>query len=188
MLRDYDIFETFPDGATLWRGNVKGLESVGTLLRQLAKQTTNECFAMHIPSNEVVARINVPGSGSRKPLVLQIAYEADLGTSRANLLRLNGYEVVTVCGNEAAKVVLTKLPPDWNLFIVGHAAPASVRETIVGWLKDNYPKVYVLALNGPEVSELTGSDFNAKLNDSEKWLAIITSVLGGDAPSPRLHS
>jgi hypothetical protein len=68
------------------------------------KKTTNECLAMYLPTKEIVARINVaaPRGVRRKPLVFQIAYDHGLATARSEVLRLHGYEVVSVIGNEAA--------------------------------------------------------------------------------------
>lgn len=79
------------------------------------------------------------------------------------MLRLRGYEVVSVLGNEAAKVVLT-LPHHCDLFIVGHAAPEESRKQMVSWLKTKFPGVRVLGLNPPRVRKLPGADYNVKLN------------------------
>jgi len=65
---------------------------------------------------------------------------------RTDLLRARGYDVVTVTGNEAAKLVLD-LSPSWNLFIVGDAAQKEVGDERVVWLKSKFPGVSILALN-----------------------------------------
>jgi hypothetical protein len=104
MEREYELFEQLPDGSPIWRGHAFGLQSVCQSLQQIAKETTNECFAMYLPTKEIVARINVaaPRGVRRKPLVFQIAYDHGLATARSEVLRLHGYEVVSVIGNEAA--------------------------------------------------------------------------------------
>ena len=43
--RDYDIFEELPDGSTVWRACVFGMEKVELNFRELAKETTNRIFA-----------------------------------------------------------------------------------------------------------------------------------------------
>ena len=46
--RDYDVFEEFPDGSTVWRACVFGMENVELKLRELAKETTNKFFALSL--------------------------------------------------------------------------------------------------------------------------------------------
>ena len=118
----------------------------------------------------------------RKPVVFQIAYDGGRATARTSVLRLQGYEVVSVIGNEAAKVVLS-MPEQYDFFIVGHAADDQVREEMVLWLKAHYPGVRILALNPPKVSELAGADYNVKLNGPETWLPIIATALRGPQES-----
>jgi len=58
--REYDLFEKFPDGSLLWRACIKGLENAIAALKEFARHSSNEHFAIHTPSKAVVARINVP--------------------------------------------------------------------------------------------------------------------------------
>jgi hypothetical protein len=189
MEREYEIFEQLADGSPMWRGHASGLPSVRRQLQEIAGETKNECFAIYLPTKEIVARVNVGASRgvSAKPIVFQIAYDSRLATARTEVLRLHGYEVVSVIGNEAAKVVLT-LPQGCSVFIVGHAAPEHVREEMVIWLRTKYPGVRILALNSPEIQELVGADYNVKLNGPETWLPFIASALGNqrsnNAPPP----
>jgi hypothetical protein len=44
--RDYEVFGEFPDGSTVWRACVFGMENVELKLRELAKETTNKFFAL----------------------------------------------------------------------------------------------------------------------------------------------
>jgi hypothetical protein len=46
--RDYDIFEEFPDGSTVWRACVFGMGNVKLKLQELANETTNKCFALNL--------------------------------------------------------------------------------------------------------------------------------------------
>ncbi len=59
MNREYDLFEKFPDGSTIWRDFVVGLEVARQRLQHLAQESTNEFFAIHTPTKEIVARENV---------------------------------------------------------------------------------------------------------------------------------
>ena len=183
MEREYDLFEQVSD-EPMWRGRTVGLTSARQKLQELARTTRNECLIMHLPTKEVVARLNVHSSRGigRKPMVFQIAYDSDRATARTMALRLHGYEVVSVIGNEAAKVVLS-MPEQCDFFIVGHAADDPVRREMVLWLKAHYPGVRILAINPPKVSELAGADYNVKLNGPEIWLPIIATALRGPQES-----
>ncbi|MGH9738785.1 MAG: hypothetical protein ACRD4X_09380 [Candidatus Acidiferrales bacterium] len=59
MDREYDIFEKLPDGDLVWRAFVVGLESARAKLGQLASHSKNEFFAIHTPTKQIVARVNV---------------------------------------------------------------------------------------------------------------------------------
>jgi hypothetical protein len=178
MERDYDLFERLADGTPMWRGHASGLHDARRQLRERSKTTQNECFAMHLPTKEIVARVNVRTAGGRNPLVFQITYDEKLAKARAEVLRLQGYEVVTMFGNEAAKVVLS-MPQECDLFIVGHAAPEQTRREIVAWLRENYPGIRIVALNSPSMRHLLGADYNVKLNGPETLLPVIAAALGG---------
>jgi CheY-like chemotaxis protein len=175
--REYDLFEQLNDGSPMWRGHASGLHEVRRQLAELSKVTKNECFAMHLPTKEIVARANVRTTEGRKPLLFQITYHPDLAKARSEVLRLHGYEVVTVFGNEAAEVVLS-MPQDYDLFVVGHAAPDETRREMVEWLKANHPDVPIIALNPPSVQQLLGADYNLKLNGPETLLPILGTALG----------
>jgi len=184
MEREYDLFEQISDDEPRWRGHAVGLTSARQKLQELARTTRNECLIMHLPTKQVVARLNVRSSRGvgRKPVVFQIAYDSDQATARTMVLRLHGYEVVSVIGNEAAKIVLS-MREQCDFFIVGHAADDQVRREMVLWLKAHYPGVRILALNPPKVSELAGADYNVKLNGPEIWVPIIATALRGPQES-----
>lgn len=60
MNRDYDIFECLPDGTDLWKGYVTGLEQARRKLQELAALSENEHYAIHTPTKEIAARVNIP--------------------------------------------------------------------------------------------------------------------------------
>jgi hypothetical protein len=62
-----------------------------------------------------------------------------------------------------------------DVFIVGHTAPEQTRKEMVAWLKTNYPKVKIVALN-PSKDQLVGADYNVVLNDHEEWLSLLTAT------------
>lgn len=179
MEREYEIFEQLPDGSPVWRDHASGLPTVRVKLEQLARKTANECFAMYLPTKEVVARLNVraPRAVSDKRLIFQISYENKRAAERTQILRMCGYDVLSVIGNESAKTILS-MPQHCDLFILGHAASEENRKEMAAWLKANYPGVRILALNSPGIKELTGADYNVKLNGPETWLPLVTRAFG----------
>lgn len=188
MEREYELFELLVDGSLMWRDHASGMRDVRLKLQEIAKTTTHECFAMYLATKEIVARLNVGAARgvTGKPLIFQIGYDDRLATARAEILRLHGYEVVSVAGNEAAKVILS-LPQRCDVFLVGHTAPEETRKEMVAWLKAKYPGIRIIALNSPTIRELPGADYNVKLNGPHTWLPVIDSALGGfheSRPSP----
>ena len=73
------------------------------------------------------------------------------------------------------KVALRTIPAV-DLFIVGHTAPEQTREEMVAWLRANYPKVKIVALNPSKDRQLTGVDYNVLLNDHNEWLSLIVAA------------
>lgn len=60
--REYDLFERLPDGSPLWRGRASGMNEADAKLRNIAGSTSNECFALYLPTKEVVLRLNTSPS------------------------------------------------------------------------------------------------------------------------------
>jgi hypothetical protein len=178
MERDYDLFERSQYNSPVWRGSVRGLENARRKLQELAKRTTNECFAIYSPTRQIVALVNIAEAGQlpAKRVVFQIAYNEHRLVTRAELLRHNGYEVLSVVGNEAAKIVLSS-PQHCDLFIVGHAAPEQTRKEMVDWLKARYPHVKILALNQADHRQLADADYNVILNGPNEWLSVVTAAV-----------
>ena len=46
--RNYNIFEELPDGSTIWRGCMVGMENVESKLRRLALESNNKFFALNL--------------------------------------------------------------------------------------------------------------------------------------------
>ena len=51
----YDLFEKFPDGSSLWRACVIGLESTRLHMSDLARHSSNQFYAMNVASGKVVS-------------------------------------------------------------------------------------------------------------------------------------
>jgi hypothetical protein len=54
MRRQFDIFEKFPDGSTVWRICVRGRYETERKLLSLAEHSENEFYAIEVPSGAYV--------------------------------------------------------------------------------------------------------------------------------------
>jgi hypothetical protein len=182
MNRVYEIFEVMPNGSPQRVTVVRGLEFAEAALQRLVKDTSNECYAADAETRQIVMQINMGRAKLRATRrIFQIAYDEGLGLQRAELLRARGYGVISVVGNQAAKLLLSSIQ-HYDLFIVGHAAPEETRREIVGWLKAEYPKVKILALN-PLHQQVLRADCNVRQNGPDTWLPIVAQLLLDSANS-----
>src|SRR5579862_5003091 len=179
MDRTYLIFECLRDGSVVWRERVLGLLTTRLTLEERATHTENDHFAICVETQEVVLRVDgfkVTAPPRAIKRIFQIAYTDRLRSERANLLMRLGYGVISVIGNDAAKVLLDAIQHlDVSLFIVGHAASEQTRKEMVDWLKENYPKVKILALNPPD-QQLSSADYNVIQNGPENWLPFVSTL------------
>jgi hypothetical protein len=51
----YDLFEKFPDGSSLWRACVFGLQGARLHMFDLARRSQNQFYAMNVVSGKIVA-------------------------------------------------------------------------------------------------------------------------------------
>jgi hypothetical protein len=175
MYSVYEIFEVLPGGSTLRISRESNLEFAKLALQELAKRTKNECFVADARTRQVMAQLNVSqGKWRAIKRIFQISYDEQLGLRRAELLRSLGYGVISVIGNNPAKVLLTSIQ-HYDLFILGHAAPEETRTEMIDWIKVKYPRVKILALNAPH-KQLLNADYNITLNGPENWLPIVTKL------------
>ena len=65
--RDYDIFEKFPDGSTLWRACVSGQFDAQRKVQELIEHSQNIFFAIDISAGEVLP-FNLIESNSRQQM------------------------------------------------------------------------------------------------------------------------
>ena len=179
MDREYDIFERLPEGSPIWRGYASGLSNACVKLFQVATATSNQCFLICLATKEIMARVNIGAPHlDRKRIVCQISYDPQLGCERDGLLRLHGYGVISVFGNDAAQIILSTTNQRCDAFIVGHGAPQKMRCDILIWLKQHFPRIPVVVTNGPETDPLSGADYNVSLEGQDTWLAVVAIALG----------
>src|SRR6266436_4378418 len=178
MDREYEIFECQPDGSVMWCARASGLQNTRLQLDGLLRDTGKEYFGLHLSTGVIIFAADSTVIFERAAKrIFQIAYTDQLRLSRAELLRSLGYAVISVVGNDAAKLLLTTLRRDdlgIALFIVGHAAPAQTRKEMIDWLKENYPKARILALN-PSNQPTPDADYNVEQNGHEGWTPLVVS-------------
>ena len=59
----YDLFEKFPDGSSLWRACVIGLEGARLHVLDLAQRSPNAFYAMNVENGKIV-HLNFPQAAS----------------------------------------------------------------------------------------------------------------------------
>ena len=171
----FELFEVLADGSAARRGSAETIDDAWVQLRQLARQSTNECFTIHTATRRLVAHLNVPVSEkSHMKSIFQITYAHEMAQAREEMLRLWGYRVTSAVGNENAKMELES-KPHVDLFILGHAAPERERSEMVAWLREKYPKVKILALN-PSHESIHSADYNVQLGGPESWLPVVAKA------------
>jgi hypothetical protein len=55
MRHDYDIFEKFPDGSTIWRVCMSGRFEAERKMKELAEHSKNQFYAIDIMVNRPIA-------------------------------------------------------------------------------------------------------------------------------------
>jgi hypothetical protein len=174
MLPPFDIFRMETNGDVLWIKSAADLKSARLAVKELMPSSPHKYLIhSHYTNNDLLIKPPVDGQ-TANPVIFQIAYDKQLLATRAELLKSQGYTVVSVLGNEAAKAALAA-PRDYALFILGHAESAKVRKEMADWLKAKYPKVGILALNPPYQQQLEPADYNVVLNGPDEWLFVVES-------------
>jgi hypothetical protein len=172
----YDLFEV-DRGRSIWHSQAIGSMQVGFKLRELSESTPNECLAVHLQTNDVVARLNVRPANSQAPLIFQLAYDPKLALALSHELTLHGYQFGFAADNDVARAMLSK-PMPCDLFIVGYAASEAARRDMAAWLKARYPRVPIIALSSPAEPTLAGADYNLELDSNDALLPTIAQALG----------
>ena len=54
---EYDIFEVLQDGSVRWHACARGTRAGLATLEQCSKKTTNECFAIRLSTQTILARV-----------------------------------------------------------------------------------------------------------------------------------
>ena len=179
MLPPFDIFRIEANGNMILVGSAPTLKSAKTRVSELMALSPSEFLILsHRTSNRLIIKPPAAIRRTTRPVVFQIAYNSQLVFARAKLLESSGCEVVSVLGNDAAKIALSSIG-HYDLFLIGHGTDLKTREEMAIWLKVIYPGVPILALNTSEHEALDNANYNLVLNGPEEWLLVVESVTAG---------
>ena len=171
MLPLFYIFKVASDGGLCLMESAYYLERARARVKVLAASSPGEYV---IANQETGEKISIKSPAKR--IMFQIGYDEKGLKARAEMFRRFGHEVISVEDNEAAKRALSGSTHNVDLFIVGHTAPEQTRKEMVDWLKTNFPKVKIVALNPSANHQLPGADCNVVLNDWDEWLSLLAAV------------
>ena len=171
----YDLYQ-IEAGFPMWCTQVMGLTYAGFKLREVSANNPDECYAVHQSTNEVVARLNVPGAGGRAPRVFYVAYDLTLADKLAHELPWYGYRFSYAAGNDLAFIILAN-PMKCDVFILGFAASIETRRDAAAWLTANYPDVPIIALKSPSEPAMSVAICNLNLDGERPLLPVIAQAL-----------
>jgi hypothetical protein len=170
LLPRFNICKVESDGGLHWMDAAADLERAKARVKVLAASWPGEYI---VTNQETGEKISIKSPAKR--IMFQIGYDEKGLRARAEMFRRFGHEVISVADNDAAKNALTSIH-DVDLFIVGHTAPEETRKEMVDWLKANFPRVKIVALNPSANRPLSGADCNVVLNDWDEWLSLFAAV------------
>ena len=55
MKNEYELFEKFPNGSSLWRDSIRGFEAARLRLKKLTQTSENQFYAINLTTLEVLA-------------------------------------------------------------------------------------------------------------------------------------
>jgi 5'(3')-deoxyribonucleotidase len=169
MVSPFHIFKVQSDNSRRWIEAAANLEHAKARAKVLAASSPGEYLITNLTGEEISIK------SQPKRIMFQIGYDEKELNARAELFRRFGHEVISVADNEAAKRVLTSAH-NIDVFVVGYTAPDQTRKEIVDWLKENFPKVKIVALVPSTNQQLRRADYNIVLDDWDEWLSLLAAT------------
>ena len=169
MFPPFHIFKVQSDGSRRWVKSAADLEQAKSLVNALAASSPGEYVITNLTGEETPVKL------PQKRILFQVGYDERELNARAELFRRCGHEVISVADNEAAKRALTSMR-SVDVFVVGHTAPEQTRKEMVEWLKENFPKVKIVALIPSANRQLPQADYNIVLNTWDEWLSLLAAT------------
>ena len=171
MVSPFHIFKVQSDGSRRWIEAAANLEHAKARVKALAASSPGEYVITNLTHEEISIK------SQPKRIMFQIGYDEKELNVRAELFRRFGHEVISVPDNDAAKQALASAH-NVDVFVVGYNAPDQTRKEMVDWLKENFPKVKIVALVPSTHRPLPRADYNITLNDWDEWLALFAATAG----------
>jgi CheY-like chemotaxis protein len=169
MVSPFHIFKLQSDGSRRWIEAALNLDYAKLRVKVLAESSPGEYVITNLTGQETSIK------SPPKRIIFQIGYEEKELNARAELFRRFGHEVISVADNETAKHALTSTK-NVDVFVVGYAAPEQTGKEMVDWLKENFPKVKIVALVPSTDRQLPRADYNLVLNDWDEWLTLLAAA------------
>ena len=169
MVSPFHIFMVQSDGSRRWMDAAVNQEDARLRVKVLAASSPGE----YVITNLIGEEISIKSQPKR--IMFQIGYDEKELNVRAELFRRFGHEVVSVPDNGTAKRALTSTQMV-DVFVVGYHAPDQTRKEMVDWLKENFPKVKIVALVPSTNQQLPRADYNITLNDWDEWLSLLAAT------------
>jgi len=108
--------------------------------------------------------------------ILQVAYYEGLLRTRATMLQRAGYTVVSVLGSEA-RIIVPRVISASDLVLIGFSGPYADRASLVRWLKQEYPRLPLVALQARLSERFPEADCVTLSEDPEVWLGAVAGCL-----------
>jgi len=169
MLPPFHIFKVQGDGSLRWMEAAANAERAKACAKVLAASAPGEYVVTNLTGEKVSVK------SQTKRIMFQVGYDEKELMARAELFRRVGHEVISVADNEAAKKALISIH-NVDVFVVGHTAPEQTRKEMVDWLKENFPKVKIVALVPSGNRRLPYADYNIVLNDWDEWMSLLAAT------------
>lgn len=117
-----------------------------------------------------------------KKVIIQIAFQESLLRTRAAMLKLRGYSVLSALRAEGLAALPESVYHRAGLFLLGHAATLEERAKLVQQIRQKNPALKILALKSTvHASNVPGADATCDLEDAETWLSKVDEMMG---PAP----
>ena len=165
----FHIFKVQSDGSRRWMEGAVNVERAQARAKILAASSPGEYVITNLTGQEISVK------SQPKRIMFQIGYDQREMNARAELFRRVGHEVISVADNEAAKRALSSIR-SVDVFVVGYTAPEPTRKEMVDWLKENFPKVKIVALIPSANHQLPHADYNIVLNDWDEWISLLAAT------------
>jgi hypothetical protein len=101
------------------------------------------------------------------------------------VLHQHGFSVLSALGNVEARRALAS-DASFDAFLIGWSTTYEERRAIVGWLKQRWPTIPVIAIHDSFQRPIPGADFTSAHDTPDEWISAVktaTQQIGGPGAS-----